>query len=63
MLTGSSIEWVEELSDGGGYLQSSEQYSLLSLNLDISGPSDKSGLYYSGSDVVTESEVSGFSLG
>ena len=58
MITSSSIEGVEELSNGGGDFKSSKKNSFLSLNLDISGPSDESGFNYFGSNAVTKSEVS-----
>lgn len=56
--SGGLVKGIEELSDGSGDLKSSEKNSLLSLNLNISGPSDKSSLDNSGSNSVSESVVS-----
>ena len=52
------VKGIEELSDGSGDLESSEKNSLLSLDLNVSGPSDESGFDDSRSNGVTQSVVS-----
>jgi len=56
--SGGLVKGIEELSDGSGDLKSSEKNSLLSLNLNVSGPSNESSLDNSGSNGVSESVVS-----
>jgi len=54
-----SVDGLGELVDGGGNLQSLEEDSLLSLEQDVLRPSNVSGQISSGSDITTDSEVSG----
>lgn len=61
--SGGLVEGIEELGDTSGDLESSEKNSLLSLDLNISGPSDESSLDDSRSDSVTQSVVSLLRLG
>ena len=55
---GGLVKGIEELSDGSGDLESSEKNSLLSLDLNVSGPSDESRFDDSGSNGVSQSIVS-----
>lgn len=48
--------------DLGGNFKSLEEDSLLSLESDVSGPSDESGEVSLGLDITTDSEASGLSL-
>jgi len=58
VLGGGLVKRSEELGNSGRDLESSEEDSLLSLDLDISGPFDESGFNNSGSNVVAQSEIS-----
>lgn len=62
MFSSGLVKGSEELGNSGRDLESSEQNSLLSLDLDVSGPSDKSALDDPGSDVLSQSEISFFGL-